>query len=177
SIAWNGDTAHNISGFIGYSGITQYVVPNGAAGSQTWVTKTPDEIIKDIKGMMLAITNTTNGIEEPDTLLLPYSQYMDIATRRVTDGDSKTVLTYIRDNFPMLRNIEWLTELNTAGVGSTAQMMMYSKNPDTLTLEIPMPYTQLPPQQKGLGFEIMTEARIGGVIVYYPLAISYGYGI
>lgn len=176
-IAWNGDTAHNISGFINYPGITQYVVPNGAAGSQTWVTKTPDEIIKDVKGLMLAITNTTNGIEEPDTLLLPYSQFMDIATRRVTDGDSKTVLTYIRDNFPMIRNIEWLTELNTAGVGSTAQMMMYSKNPDTLTLEIPLQFSMLPPERRGFVFNIMTVGRCGGVRVYYPLAISYGYGI
>jgi len=177
SIALSGDAAHSIDGFIDYPGTTQYVVPNGAAGSQTWVTKTPDEIIKDVKGMLLAITDTTNGIEEPDTLLLPHSQYMDIATRRVTDGDSKTVLSYIKDNFPMIKTIEWLTELNTAGVGATAKMIMYSKNPDSLTLEIPMMYTQLPPQIKGLGFDIMTEARIGGIIVYFPLSISYSYGI
>lgn len=177
SIALSGDTAHNMSGFINYPGITAYTVPNGAAGFKTFVTKTPDEIIKDIKGMMLAITDTTNGIEIPDTLLLPYAQYMDMATRRVTDGDSKTVLTYIMDNFPMLKNVEWLTQLKAAGAGSTDRMMMYSKNPDTLTLELPMPYSQLPPQIKGFAFEIMTEARCGGIIVYYPLAISYGDGI
>lgn len=176
-IAWNGDTAHNIPGFIGYSGTTQYVVPNGAAGTATWVTKTPDEIIKDVKGMLLAVTDTTNGIEEPDTLLLPYAQYMDIATRRVTDGDSKTVLTYIKENFPMLKNIEWLTQLKNAYSGSYDEMIMYSKNPDSLTFEIPMPFQMLPPQIKGLGFEVLTEGRIGGLIVYYPLSISWGYGI
>ena len=177
SIAWSGDVAHSISGFIAYPGITLYTVPNGAAGTKTWITKTPDEIIKDVKGLVLAVTDTTNGIEIPDTLLLPYAQYMDIATRRVTDGDSKTVLTYIKDNFPMLKNIEWLTQLKAAGAGATDQMMCYSKSPDSLTLEIPMPYTQLPPQTKGLGFEIMTEGRCGGIIVYYPLSISYGIGI
>lgn len=177
SITWSGDTAHNISGFIAYPGITQYVVPNGAAGTKTWATKTPDEIIKDVKGIMLAVTSTTNGIEVPDSFLLPYDQYIDIATRRVTDGDSKTVLSYIKENFPMLKNIDWLIELNGAGVGSTDQMMMYSKDPDSLTLEIPLPYSQLPPQIKGFAFEIMTEARCGGIIVYYPLSISYGYGI
>ena len=177
SIAWLGDTAHNIPGFIGYSGTTQYVVPNGAAGTATWITKTPDEIIKDIKGMLLSVTDTTNGIEEPDTLLLPYVQYMDIATRRVTDGDSKTVLTYVKDNFPMLKNVEWLTQLKDAGSGSTEMMIMYSKNPDSLTFEIPMPYTMLPPQVKGLGFEIMTEGRIGGLILYYPFSVSWGEGI
>jgi hypothetical protein len=177
SITWDGDTAHNLSGFINYPGITAYTVPNGAGGLKTFVSKTPDEIIKDIKGLMLAITDTTNGVEQPDTLLLPYAQYMDLATRRVTDGDSKTVLTYIMDNFPMLKNVEWLTQLKEAGAGSTDRMMMYSKDPDTLTLELPMPYTQLPPQIHGLEFEIMTEGRCGGIIVYYPLAISYGDGI
>lgn len=177
SIAWTGDTAHNLSGLIGYPGITQYVVPNGAAGTATWATKTPDEIIKDVKGLLLSVTNTTNGVEEPDTIIIPYEQYMDIATRRVTDGDSKTVLRYIMDNFPMIKNIEWLTQLKQAGTGSTDMMMAYPKNPDNLTLEIPMNYSMLPPQQKGLGFEILTEGRCGGIIVYYPLSISYGYGI
>jgi hypothetical protein len=177
SIAWSGDTAHNLSGFITYPGITQYVVPNGSAGTATWVSKTPDEIVKDIKGLLLAVTDTTNGIEQPDTLLVPYEQYMDISTRRMTDGDSKTVLSFIKDNFPMLKNFEWLTQLKGAGTGGTDQMMCYPKSPDTLTLEIPMPYSQLPPQVKGLGFEILTEGRCGGLIVYYPLAISYGYGI
>jgi hypothetical protein len=177
TIALSGDTAHNISGLIGYPGITLYSVPNGAAGTATWITKNPDEIIKDIKGIISAITSTTNGIEVPDTIIMPYAQYLDIATRRVTDGDSKTVLSYIKDNFPMIKNIEWLTELYQAGAGSLDMFMAYSKNPDTLTLEIPMNYTQLPPQVKGLGFEVMTEGRIGGVVVYYPLALAYGIGI
>ena len=175
SIAWNGDTAHNISGFINYPGITAYTVPNGAAGTKTWATKTPDEIIKDIKGIVLAITDTTNGIERPDTLLVPEAQYWDISTRRVTDGDSKTVKTYIEENFGLM--IESVIEMKSAGAGSTDRFMAYSRNPETLTLEIPMNYTQLPPQQKGLAFSVMTEGRIGGVIVYYPLAIAYGDGI
>jgi hypothetical protein len=177
TIAWSGDTAHSINGFIGYPGITQYVVPNGAAGTATWITKTPDEIIKDIKGMLLAVTDTTNGIEEPDTLILPYAQYMDIATRRVTDGDSKTVLNYIKENFPMIKNIEWVIQLKAAGLGATDMMMMYPKNPDNIVLEIPMTFQMLPPQVKGLGFEILTEGRVGGVVVHYPLSISYGIGI
>lgn len=177
SLTWSGDTAHNMSGFIDYPGITSYTVPNGSGGLKTWVSKTPDEIVLDVKGLLLAVTDTTNGIEEPDTLLIPYAQYMDIATRRMTDGDSMTVLGYIKQNFPMLRNIEWLTQLKSAGAGSTDRMMVYPKNPDNVTLEIPMNYTQLPPQVKGLGFEIMTEGRCGGVIVYYPLSIAYGDGI
>lgn len=177
NIAWFGDSAHNISGFIDYPGITEYVVPNGAGAAKTFASKTPDEIVKDVKGLLLSVTDTTNGIEQPDTLLLPYEQFMDISTRRMTDGDSNTVLNFIKINFPMLRNFEWLIQLKGAGAGSTDRMMCYPKNPDNVTLELPMPYEQLPPQAKGLGFEVLTEGRIGGVIVYYPLAISYGDGI
>lgn len=178
SIAWNGDSDYNMIGFIDYPGITEYTVPNDGTGTtKTWSTKTPDQIIRDMSDLVTSVVDATNGVEMPDTLIMPISQYQLIANTRVTDGNDKTILTYFLENNPFIDTIDWLTELKTAGAGGTARMMCYPRDPDHVTLEIPMPYSQLPPVQKGYGFEILTETKCAGVIVYYPLSVAYGDGI
>jgi len=178
SIAWNGDSDYNMIGFIDYPGITEYTVPaDGTSTTKTWSTKTPDQIVRDVSDMITAVIDATNGIEIPNTLLLPIDQYMILVNTRMTDGNDKTILTYIMENNPFLTKIDWLTELKTAGASSTARMMVYPNDSDHVTLEIPMPYSQLSPQQKGYGFEILTETKCAGVIIYYPLSVAYGDGI
>jgi hypothetical protein len=177
-IAFNGDSDYNLQGLIDYPGITEYTVPNdGTGSSKLWSTKTPDQIVRDVTGMVDAIVDPTNGREAPDTLLLPVSQYLIIANTRMTDGNDKTIMTYIRENNPFIQRIEWVTELKTAGAGSTDRMMLYMNDPRNLTLEIPQPFEQFAPQQKGMEFEVPCHAETGGVIVYYPLSICFGDGI
>jgi hypothetical protein len=177
SIAWSGDADHGVNGFISYPGITEHTVVVGASTFKTWATKTPDEIVKDITGLINAIINTTNGREIPDTLLLPITQYNLIANTRMTDGNDKTILRYVLDNNPYLTAVEWLTELAGAGAGATNRMMAYTRDPEHLTLEIPQPFEQFSPDKKGMEYEITCHAETAGVIVYYPLSVAYGDGI
>lgn len=176
-IAWNGDANYNINGFIGYPGITQYVVPNGAASSPLWSTKTPDEIIADLSGIVSAVIDSTNGIEIPDTLILPLAQWQLIKDTRMTGNTDKSILRYFLDTNELITRVEWLTELKAAGAGGTDRYMVYPRDPDHLTLEISLPFTTLPPEQQGYGFKILTETKTAGVIVYFPLSIAYGDGI
>jgi len=178
SIAWNGNTDHNLKGLINFPGLTEYTVPNDGTGAlKTWATKTPDQIARDIMGMVNAIMVPTNGVEQPNTLLLPLAQHNDIAGRRMTGGDTTTVLSYIIKNNPYIDRIDWVDELTTAGASSTARMMMYSMDTDTLTLEIPQPYEVFGPQQKAMEFIFSAHAKTGGTVVYYPLAVVFGDGI
>lgn len=177
-IAWNGDTDYGLQGLIDYPGITQYTVPADGTGSvKLWSAKTPDKIVRDVTGMVDAIVDTTNGREAPDTLILPINQYLLIANTRMTDGNNKTILTYIMENNPFIQTIEWVVELKGAGAGSTDRMMAYTRNSMNLTLEIPQPFEQFTPQQKGMEFEVVCHTETGGVIVYYPLSVAYGDGI
>lgn len=178
SIAWNGNTDHNLKGLINFPGTTEYTVPNdGVAVSKTWASKTPDQIARDVMGMVNSIMNPTNGIEQPDTLILPLLQYNDIAARRMTGGDSTTVLSFILKENPYINRIDWVDELKTAGAGATARMMAYSMDDDTLTLEIPQPYEVFGPQQEAMEFVFTAHARTAGVFIYYPAAVCYGDGI
>lgn len=176
-IAWLGNSDYNIQGFLNFPGITEFTVPVGASTFKTWSSKTPDEIVADVTGIVNSIMVPTNGVEQPDTLLLPLSQFNDIASRRMTDGNDKTVLTYILENNPYINTVEWVDELATAGASSGTRMMCYQKDDDILTFEIPQPYEVFGPQQQALEFIFFAHAKTGGVIVYYPAAVAFGDGI
>jgi hypothetical protein len=177
-IAWNGDTEYGLLGLINYPGITEYSVPNDGTGStKTWSTKTPDQINRDVSGIIAGVVDSTNGKEQPDTLILPITQFLLINDTRMTDGNDKTILRFILDNNVFLKKIEWVVEMKGAGVGGVDRMMVYPMDPRNLTLEIPQPFEQFDSQQKGMEFEIPCHQKTAGVIVYYPQSVSYGDGI
>ncbi len=180
-LAWLGDSDHKLQGLINYPGTTKFTVPVGASTFKTWSSKTPDEIVADVTGMVNAVMVPTNGVEQPDTLLLPLKQYNDIASRRMTDGNDATVLSYILDKSPYINTVEWVDELvgvgEDFGSGVTDRMMVYEKDEDILTFEIPQPYEVFGPQQKAMEFEFFAHAKTGGVIIYYVAAVAFGDGI
>jgi len=177
AVAWVGDSAFKLQGLINYPGILEYTVPaTGTGTTKTFSTKTPDQIITDVTGMISTIMKATGGVEMPDTWLLPLSQYLDLLNRRLSDTDTN-LLTYILEKIPMIKKVDWLVELAGAGTGSTDRMMMYQNSPEKLEYQLVKPYTQLPPVQKGYGYEVATEAFTGGVTVYYPLSVAFGDGI
>lgn len=176
-IAWNGSTKAGLNGFINYPGITEYTVPNGTGGNSTWASKTPDEIFADVTGIMNAVQVPTNNKEMPDTLFLPLAQYNDIAFRRVTDGDSTTVLAYILKNHPTLKAIEWVNELKGAGTGGADRMMVLVRDVDHVAIQIPQPFEQFDADKKGMAYMIPCHSKTAGVIVYYPQSVAFGDGI
>lgn len=178
SIAWNGDSETGLQGLINYPGTTEYTIPaDGTGASKTWSSKTPDQIVRDVTGLVNAVVNTTNGREAPDTLILPITQYMQLANTRMPYGTDKTIMTFILENSPFIKTIDWVVELKAAGVGATDRIMIYTRNPMNLTLEIPQPFEQFSPQQKGMEYEIPCHSETGGVIVYYPLSVAWGDGL
>jgi len=178
SIGLTGSSADGLSGFINASGITEYtILADGTGASKLWSSKTPDQIVRDVTGIVSAIMVPTYGKEAPDTLLLDLTRYNILANTRMGANNDTTIMQYILKNSPVLKKIEWLTELSTAGAGGTSRMMAYAKDPMKLTLEIPRMYEQFEPQQQGMEFQIPCHAKCGGVLVYYPLSVAYADGI
>jgi len=181
-LAWFGDANYNILGILNTPNIPEYLVPDTGSGSQTqWTTKTPDQILLDLNNITNSIVGLTKGVEMPNTVLLPVNQYTLIAsTPRSTVSDT-TILEYFIQNNPFITTVDWVPELAAAGpvedMVATDLFIAYDKNPDKLTMEIPMPFTQYPPQERGLEFVVPCESRYGGIITYYPLSLAVGYGI
>lgn len=178
SIAFFGDTASGLTGFINAANITSVTLPaDGTGSSKLWSTKTPDQILRDMNLVANTIVSTSLGIEIPDTMLLPLAQYNYVASTARSANSDTTILNYFLQNNPYIKQVEWLNELLGAGASSADRMMSYRRSPDVLTMEVPSDFEQLEIEIRNLEYKIPCLSRFGGVLVYYPLAISYADGL
>ncbi len=177
SVSRTGDSSLGLLGLLNQTNTTAYVVPNGVSGSALWKNKTPDEVVADLHGIVNNIVKSTKEIEKPDTLLLPTEQYTDIATRKMSIYDATPILDHFLKSSPYIKNVASWHHLAGAGSGNTDRMVVYKRDPMNLEMIIGQEFETLPPQLKGMGILINCHARTGGVIVRYPLGVSYGDGI
>ena len=189
-IAWYGNEKAGLLGLLNQPNVPAGVVPAGAtSGKVPWVDptpadqKNPQEMLDDMNASVTSIEETTKGVEVPDTMLLPIAQLRRIATTRMADGTDTTVKEFFMKNNPEITSMEWVNELKdvtplpSGDVGTKDIGITYKKDPDVLTLEIPQAFEQFPAQERNLEFVVPAHSRIGGVIVYYPLAIDIFEGI
>ena len=186
-IAWFGSAVDNLLGMLSQPNVPAAVAPVGATtGFIPWVgasSKNAAEIIKDMNDSVTRIIDLTLGVEMPNTMIMPIAQERKIGTTNMGNGTDTTIKKYFMDNNPNILTIDWVNELKdvdpapSGGSSPTNVMITYDRNPEVLTLELPSPYEQLPPEARNLEFVVNTHTRIGGVIVYYPLAIDILEGI
>ena len=177
-IAFNGDTATNLKGFINYSGITEYTVASGGTGgTKTWSTKTADQILDDMNGIVHGVVSATNGIEQPDTMLMPLEQYNLITTKRLGTDSDTTVLEYFLKTNRYIKRVEWVTELKTAGDSSTSRMMVYVNDANHLNLEVPLMFEQFEADKKAMSYSVACYAKTAGMVIFFPASVSYADGI
>jgi hypothetical protein len=188
-IAYAGDSENNLLGILSSdTNIPEFTLPtvtkdllgNTITASSAWKNKEPDAILADLNGMVNYQLFLTKGVENPDTLLLPYQVYGDIATRRLPNS-GETVLSFLLKNSPWLKNVHPCPELQSdAGEVNPTNVnvaILYKKDPEKFTLEIPLMFYQYPLQPKGLEIEVPCEARVAGLIIYYPLSILIAKGV
>ena len=181
TLAWVGDTNFHINGLLNFPGITQAtIVADGSGSSTLWANKTPDQVIRDLNNLVTAVINTTNGKEIPTDLLLPISNYTYISQTKMSTPSDKTILQFFLENqraAGWIQRVTMLPDLNGIGALGTNRALVYCRDEDHLTLQIPQPYEQFPMDQKGMTFEVICHAETAGVLVYYPLAIAYFDGL
>lgn len=176
-VAWFGDAKSNLPGFINAEGITEYVASNGASGSKTWASKTADEIVADFAAIVSTAPESTNGIEQPDTVILPLSLYLKLQNTPYGSNRDKMLLQFIRENFPQITRIDWVVDLATAGAGGSTRVMAYARDPMKVEVQITQRFEQLPPQLTGMVYDINCLQSTGGTLVYYPASVVYCDGL
>lgn len=184
SLAWWGDPTNNIQGLLRHPNITSALAAaTGTGTTTTWSTKTADNILADLNALVTGIINLTSEVEAPDTILLPVSQYAYISQTPRSSTSDTTIKDFFLAHNGYVTEIHPLLELASVdpaivgGGDSTDIAVAYQKSPDVLTLEIPLPFTQLSPQERNLEFVVNCWSKCGGVIVYRPLAIYIMEGI
>lgn len=177
SIAWKGDAKGKLPGFFNHPGITEYVAPNGAGGSKTWANKTADEIVADFAAIISTAPESTNGIEQPDTVIMPLSLYNKLQNTPYGSNRDKTILGFIRENYPQITRIDWVQDLVGAGAGNTSRVMAYARDPMKVEVQIPQRFEQMPPQLTGKAYDIICSQSTGGTLVYYPQSVVFCDGL
>lgn len=168
-----GDSLHGLLGLANQPNALMYTVPDGASTDPEWETKTAEEILEDMHGIAQYIVDETKEAEVPDTLLLPPTSYGLIARKRVTDS-SLSILNAFLEADPNIKTVRRWAPLETAGAGGAKRMIAYRRDPEALELIIPREFEQLPEQARNYEFVVPCRARVGGVILYYPLSMAYG---
>jgi hypothetical protein len=175
-IAAFGDQDSGLLGLLTHPNITEVVLPADGTGSSTKLKdKTPDKILRDLNAIPTAIVDSTNGIESPDTMLMPHAQHELIAnTPRSIHSDVSIKEWFLRNN-EHIKEIIPVVKMKGADSGEDV-IVCYEKNPQTMTLEIPDPFEILPGEQRGLEMLFPTLMSTGGVVIYYPLSVAKAVG-
>lgn len=166
-------------GFEGFVNNTN--VPAGNATTGDWLTTaTPAQILQDINDAFSDVVEDTLNVERPNRLALPLAQWNFIMhTPRSVDSDM-TIAKFVVANSPYITSLAQIVpivELKGAGTLAADRMMVYTYAEDKVVLHTPMPFNILDPQAKGLGYEVPTMYRVGGVEFRYPLSAAYYDGI
>lgn len=186
SIAWKGDAENNLVGILSEDNdIPIYTLGTGAQGSKTdWSSKTIDEIILDVSGMLAQVNLATQNTEHPDTLAIPSDTYTRLSLQRIPET-ATSALKYLQDNLHGIQVVS-CAELNSTAVDTNPYAkasegkgvaLLYTNNKDKLSIEIPMPFYQHSAQNKNLEVLIPCESRVVGAMIYYPLSAIIAVGV
>lgn len=180
-LIWNGDEKAKIVGILSSdNNIPVYTLQNGAGGKADWASKTADEIAADIAGILNYIDTLTQSVEHPDSWVMPNDLYTALNLRRI-DGTGESVLSYIKEHTPQIKNWETAGELsksnkdyNTTGKNIG---LLYTKDADKMYHDVPMAFLQHAPQDRNLEIVINCEGRDAGMVIPYPLSACLVYGL
>ena len=71
-IAWFGDAAANLPGFLTNVNIPIYTIPaTGTGSSKAWANKTPDQILADLNGITNSVYVQSNGVHKANEVWMP----------------------------------------------------------------------------------------------------------
>ncbi len=185
--AYLGLSEYGTTGLANNANVTAANADMNAGGtSRKWSDKTPDEILNDINQAITAVW-TACGYDRaaiPNHILIPYEQYTQIATSKVSQYADKTILEFLLDNNISKLNgqallIEAAVQCKGAGAGSTDRMIVYCHNEKYLALEelVPLTRTMTQPNIEALAYDSVYMANISELEIFYNQTIRYVDGI
>lgn len=177
-----GDTDVGATGLVNSSLVTSAAVANGTAGTPAWVTKTPDEILKDVNDMVTAAWQASGFAACPDKVLLPPAQFAYISSQKVSTAGNVSILQFLEDNSISLRvngrkldiqPVKWLTGRGAAGAD---RMVAYTNQEDKVRFPM-VPVRRETPYYLGIKFNAPYIWAFGEVEFIYPETVVYRDGI
>lgn len=162
-----GDSA---AGFRGITNAPGIIVQSAATGS--WASAAAADIISDFTAAANTIINNSGGVEVPNAVAMPVAIFTRLSTLPFDSSSGPmSVLEYLQKAFPMINIWEWDPGMSAVSATGGSSVLIYRKDARRARVVMPMVMRALPPESKGLTFEIVFETRFGGVIVPKPRSV------
>jgi hypothetical protein len=177
SMALVGDSDYGLVGMTNFPNIS---LTTAITGSWSAAGTTGDQILADLTAGYNAVPDQSNETHWVTQIALPTNAYRAATQKRVSSGSEYTTRT-AWDQFVIqtqnggrpVPTVLQIRELKTAGAGGVSRAIFGEFTLQSCEIPIPMPFDQLPPQPRNLEAVVPCMGRVGGVIVYYPLAFTY----
>lgn len=162
-----GSPTHGLFGTVNHPGI---IVQNAATGS--WQSATAAQIVADFSAAAKSPMDDSDAVEVPNTAIFDVASWTRISTLPFEpNGGNTTVLEYLQKAFPDITRWDWEPGLKNVSASGGPSCLVYDNNGRKQRAVFPMMMQALPPERKGLTFEIAFESRFGGVIMPRPKAM------
>lgn len=153
-----------------------------AASGQWTMGKDIDEILADVNALLYAGTMSAATAVIPSKLLMPWKQYNDLVSRKVSTAANMSAIEYLKKN--NLANAVNGRELEIypckwaqgAGVSGADRMVAYSQDEDFLRMPL-VPLLRTPLEYRSLNHVFTYYGTVGSVEFVYPETVRYMDGI
>ena len=174
------DVDVGMTGLLNNPNTSVYTLATGASGSTQWSTKTPDEILYDLNGIVGNQVATTYEVHQPDTIIVPIIQWEQQLTRRMSDVSDTTIIQFFlrsrAESGTPIKLEKWMYN-SGVGAGGTDVMIAYKRDPRMLEHVLAMDASPLPTYTQGMTTTQQFVAKTAGLILRYPLSSSIAAGI
>ena len=183
---YKGIAKYSSTGLLNNANVTVTNAANGAGGTATWVTKTADEILKDVNDAILTVWAASEYDLDaiPNHIILPYEQYNYIATTKVSSLAEKTILTFLLENNVAKVNggdlfIGATAWADGAGVGGADRMLVYVNKERYVAVDelVPLTRAMTSPNAGTFSYDTTYAGNVSEVEVFYPMTMLYVDGI
>ena len=173
-------------GLLNNPNVTAAGASAGAGGGYDFASKTADEILEDVNQLILDTWSQAEHDRSalPNHIIMPYDQYNDIATRKVSPIAEKTILTFLEENNIASKNggnlvIGATSFCKGAGVGGLDRMACYVHNEKFVAVEelVPLYRSMTAPNIDAVAFDSLYMANLSQVEFFYTQTVRYLDGI
>lgn len=181
-----GFTKLGTTGLVNNAGVTAITAANGGGGTPDWASKTPDEILADINGAIIDVwTAAGNDLDAiPNHILLPYKQYNQLVSTKVSSAADKSVLQYLLDNniakqYGVDLFIGATNFCSGAGTGSTDRMVVYVNKERFVAMDelSPLNRAMTTPNAEKFSYDTVYAANVSEAELFYLETAEYVDGI
>lgn len=151
------------------------------AAAGVWSGLTAAQLMDELFAMANANLIVSKETMQPDTILLPTAQMLQVTRTPLGTNADRSVLSYFMESMqnaqrPM--NVASWPLLNTADAARTGpRAVAYKRDVNVVGAIVPMPFQSQPPQARDLEFVVPCEGICGGAAVKQPLGMYYVDGL